>query len=127
MWQNMLHTRQGVNPSRLLIGFARWYNCTTFKSIFITNYSTKFLQIWCCLRHWWNWRILDGQVPQWKEAPDGGEYYPSTNVPPTAYTPILINGERVRSYFYRNEFFLSPIMLRKLKKGFLPYCKGLLI
>ena len=35
-------------------------------------------------------------MPQWKDAPDGvGEYSPSTNIPPTAYTPILVNGERV--------------------------------
>ena len=28
-------------------------------------------------------------LPEWKEAPCGGLYHPSTNVPPTAYTPIL--------------------------------------
>ena len=31
------------------------------------------------------------KLPQWKEAPCGGHYTPSTNVPPTAYTPILYN------------------------------------
>ena len=39
--------------------------------------------------------VLDGQVPQWKDAPDGGEYNPSTNIPPTAYTPILVTGDKV--------------------------------
>jgi len=27
--------------------------------------------------------------PQWRDAPCGGQYQPSTNVPPTAYTPII--------------------------------------
>ena len=32
------------------------------------------------------------QVPKWQEAPCGGHYEASTNVPPTAYTPVLFQG-----------------------------------
>jgi hypothetical protein len=39
--------------------------------------------------------VSEGQLPQWKEAPCGGEYVPSTNVPPTSYTPILFNAGNV--------------------------------
>ena len=31
------------------------------------------------------------EIPKWVDAPDGGEYYPSTNIPPTGYTPILFS------------------------------------
>jgi len=31
----------------------------------------------------------DKEEPQWQDAPCGGQYRPSANIPPTAYTPIL--------------------------------------
>jgi hypothetical protein len=37
----------------------------------------------------------DGKVPRWKDAPCGGQYYPSTNIPPTFYTPIIVAGDKV--------------------------------
>ena len=27
--------------------------------------------------------------PTWQDAPNGAKYYPSTNIPPTSYTPVL--------------------------------------
>ena len=42
------------------------------------------------------------QVPKWQEAPCGGHYEASTNVPPTAYTPVLFQGcqkTRVKTTF----------------------------
>ena len=38
----------------------------------------------------------DRKLPQWKEAPCGGHYEPSTNVPPTAYTPVLYTTDEVK-------------------------------
>ena len=35
------------------------------------------------------------QVPKWKEAPCGGHYETSTNLPPTAYTPVLFQGKKL--------------------------------
>jgi len=41
-------------------------------------------------------------VPVWCEAPCGGQYSPSTNIPPTAYTPIL--------YKSQDKMVLQPMM-----------------
>ena len=44
------------------------------------------------------------QVPKWKEAPCGGHYETSTNVPPTAYTPVLFQGKNdyMTSFMFTN-------------------------
>jgi hypothetical protein len=39
---------------------------------------------------------VTGAPPRWKDAPDGGKYYPSTNIPPSKHTPILCRGDQVR-------------------------------
>jgi len=42
-------------------------------------------------------------VPVWTEAPCGGKYSPSTNIPPTSYTPILYNN-------MDNQLLLQPML-----------------
>lgn len=34
-------------------------------------------------------------VPEWREAPDGRRYYPSYNVAPTSYTPVMISKNHI--------------------------------
>jgi len=41
-------------------------------------------------------------VPVWTEAPCGGKYLPSTNIPPTSYTPIL--------YKSQDQMILQPML-----------------
>jgi len=41
-------------------------------------------------------------VPVWTEAPCGGMYFPSTNIPPTSYTPIL--------YKSNDQLVLQPML-----------------
>ena len=53
-------------------------------------------------------------VPVWRDAPCGGTYEPSTNVPPTAYTPILFkDGAKGNTKHSIN------LKLRHIKKNFL--------
>ena len=49
----------------------------------------------------------DRKLPQWKEAPCGGHYEPSTNVPPTAYTPVLYTTDEVKHGQKQDEDVLS--------------------
>jgi len=44
------------------------------------------------LRRACQYKGKDGKVkkPDWKDAPCGNQYFPSTNIPPTVYTPVLI-------------------------------------
>ena len=44
------------------------------------------------------------QVPKWKEAPCGGHYETSTNLPPTAYTPVLFQGKNLHALFVHRHF-----------------------
>ena len=46
--------------------------------------------------------IASTLVPVWTEAPCGGKYFPSTNIPPTSYTPIL--------YKSSDQLVLQPMM-----------------
>ena len=46
--------------------------------------------------------IASTLVPVWTEAPCGGKYFPSTNIPPPSYTPIL--------YKSSDQLVLQPMM-----------------
>ena len=37
--------------------------------------------------------VTGSTMPIWRDPPCGGTYEPSTNVPPTAYTPILFKDD----------------------------------
>ena len=50
--------------------------------------------------------VTGSKLPIWRDAPCGGTYEPSTNVPPTAYTPILFKDERAGI----DEFIVQPMM-----------------
>lgn len=52
--------------------------------------------------------LPDCQIPRWIDAPCGGQYVPCTNIPPTAYTPILISGEKVG--LKEDPFVVQPMM-----------------
>jgi hypothetical protein len=43
--------------------------------------------------------------PAWRDAPCGGQYRPSSNMPPTAYTPVLLRQEEEKE-----ERVLQPMM-----------------
>jgi len=50
------------------------------------------------LRRACQYKGKDGKTkkPDWKDAPCGTQYFPSTNIPPTVYTPVLFGeGDRV--------------------------------
>ena len=94
------------------------------KSVLLPNSCLKF-HIRC--KCWRNFYVnikqlqkcfpsLDGQVPEWRDAPCGGEYVPSTNVPPTAYTPIIVRGDKVNLVNVQNLDFRRP---DKWKSGFI--------
>ena len=40
--------------------------------------------------------VTGSTMPIWRDPPCGGTYEPSTNVPPTAYTPILFKDDSAR-------------------------------
>ena len=57
------------------------------------------------------------KLPQWKEAPCGGHYEPSTNVPPTAYTPVLYTTDEVKHGQQQDEDVFSKRFYDFFKNG----------
>lgn len=58
------------------------------------------------------YRDRKGQIkePTWRDAPDGGEYRPSANIPPTAYTPVLLVLPAKEKDKDEEERILQPMM-----------------
>eukprot|EP00095_Tigriopus_kingsejongensis_P004293 maker-scaffold722_size106786-snap-gene-0.29 protein:Tk04293 transcript:maker-scaffold722_size106786-snap-gene-0.29-mRNA-1 annotation:"hypothetical protein DAPPUDRAFT_327362" len=54
-------------------------------------------------------------IPEWREAPDGGQYFPSNNIPPTRYTPILLRGSQVGA---QSELVIQPMLWSLIPTGF---------